>query len=221
MTPDSPAQSGSAAPGAVYGVGFAAVWVFGFVILRIFAVSGYDWNTAFLVSTTMSLDDGVSLLFGSLMAGEQLTAALITCAVPLLAAAALWGDRERRATLALLTGLGVALMVGLIVSERIWWPLPATVALFGILALARLLPRARGLRHGLSALLASIVWLIPAAALVLAAVIPTPWLPEERIVTVDGPVRGYVLSVDSGYLNVLTDDQEFVILLTSDVISRE
>lgn len=37
---------------------FATVSVFGFLILRIFAVSGYDWETAFVVSTTLSVDSG-------------------------------------------------------------------------------------------------------------------------------------------------------------------
>ncbi len=50
----------------------STVWVFAFLILRIFAVSGYSWETAFLVSNTISLNDGLAILFGSLMAGHLL-----------------------------------------------------------------------------------------------------------------------------------------------------
>lgn len=52
-----------------------AAVAFFFLLLRVFAVSGYGWNTAFAVSTTLGLDDGLALLFGSLMAGHLLTAA--------------------------------------------------------------------------------------------------------------------------------------------------
>lgn len=59
------------------------------------------------------------------------------------------------------------------------------------------------------------------ATLLVAAFVQTPWVPQEQIETADGTITGYVLSVDPGYLNVLTDDYEFVILLSSDVLSRK
>ena len=34
-------------------------------------------------------------------------------------------------------------------------------------------------------------------------------------------MTAYVLSVDSGYLNVITVDQKFAIILTKDVLARE
>lgn len=58
------------------------------------------------------------------------------------------------------------------------------------------------------------------ALLLVAALAQTPWVPAEQIETTDGTITGYVLSVDPGYLNVLTDEQEFVILISSDVRSR-
>lgn len=191
------------------------------MILRILAVSDYDWSTAFLVSTTLSLDDGVSLLFGSLMAGEHLTGVLLAIAVPLLLAATLWGARERRATLALLTSLGVALSVALLVSENFWWPLTVGAVLFGVFAFARWFRPTQALPRGLHAVVSNVMWLVPVLALVLAALIPTPWLPAERIDTTEGTIHGYVLSVDSGYLNVLTDEHEFCIINTTDVVSRQ
>ncbi|GAA4804147.1 hypothetical protein GCM10023353_03270 [Tomitella cavernea] len=49
----------------------------------------------------------------------------------------------------------------------------------------------------------------------------TPCVPLERIATTDGEVTGYVLSVDSGFVNVLTEDREFLILPSGEVLSRE
>lgn len=46
-------RTGSAAP--------LAAWAFAFLVLRIFAVSGYDWDTAFAVSVTIGLDDGLPM----------------------------------------------------------------------------------------------------------------------------------------------------------------
>ena len=59
------------------------------------------------------------------------------------------------------------------------------------------------------------------AILVVAALIQTPWVPLERIETTDGMLSAYVLSVDSGYLNVLTEDHEFKIIISADVLSRD
>ncbi len=68
--------------------------------------------------------------------------------------------------------------------------------------------------------MAGVGWAVGIAVLLLAALVHTPWVPEEYIETVDGTVTGYVLSVDSGYLNVLTAQREFVILISGDVLSR-
>lgn len=204
-----------------HAAGFAAAWVFGFLILRIFAVSGYDWNTAFVVSTTLRLDDGMSLLFGSLMAGQLLTAVLLLCVVPLLLAGSVWAPRAHRPVLLLLSALTMILMVALTVSSRFWW-LPVAIAVaFGLATLTRRLHANNGLRRAVTIAVSSVGWVAPVALLLVAALVQTPWVPLEQIQTADGPISGYVLSVDSGYLNVLTDEQKFVILISSDVISRD
>ena len=98
---DSP-QSDKARGARALGAAHVAAWGFVFVILRIFAVSGYDWQTAFGVSTTLGLDDGLGLLFGSLMSGHLLTAGLLAIVLPLLIAAYLWGPRDHRPVVMLL-----------------------------------------------------------------------------------------------------------------------
>lgn len=197
-----------------------AVLGFAFVVLRIFAVSQYDWETAFLVSTTLSLNDGLALVFGSLMAGYLLTAFLLMLVLPLLVAAYLWGRRRHRAVVLLFAALGLVVLVALTVSFSFWWLPVAAAVVFAIYALVRRLPRKNRVRRGSTIAMANVGWIVGIAVLLLAALVETPWVPHERIETSDGTINGYVLSVESGFLNVLTDDHEFVILVRSGVLSR-
>lgn len=191
------------------------------MILRVFAVSGYDWHTAFAVSTTLSVSDGLALLFGSLMGGHLLTSVLLVCVLPLLIAAYLWGPRDHRPVVMLLATIGIVSLAGLVVSFHTWWLPLATGAVLGTFALIRRLPPQNRLGRAAAAAMARVGWVVGLAVLLVAALVQTPWVPREQIETTDGTVTGYVLSVDSGYLNVLTDEHEFVILLSSRVLSRE
>lgn len=219
-TDTSPEPSGGVT-GALGGAAHLAAWGFVFLILRIFAVSGYDWDTAFLVSTTLGLDDGLALMFGSLMAGHLVTSIVLVVIVPLLIAARLWGPPEHRPVVMLLTTVGLVTMLALTVSFRSWWLLPTMLVVLAAIAVTRRLLRESSLRDFLIAGLARASWVAAVSALVVAAFVTTPWVPQERIETTEGIVTGHVLSVDSGYLNVLTDEQEFVIILTKDVLSRD
>lgn len=210
---ESPRRStGTAAP--------AAAWAFAFLILRLFAVSGYDWNTAFAVSTTLSVNDGLSLLFGSLMAGHLLVAVFLMVVLPLLIATYLWSPRGHRPVVVLSATVGLVALVALAVSFHSWWLPLATSAVLGAFALIRRLPRRGHLHRASTAAMARVGWLAGVAVLLVAALVQTPWVPQEQIATTNGTITGYVLSVDSGYLNVLTDEHEFVILNRSDVLSR-
>ena len=224
---------------------YAAVWGFGFLLLRVFAVSGYDWDTAYLVSTTLGLGEGVTLLFGSLMAGHLLTSVLLMGVVPLLVAAyvwgppghvlvailmivvlplliaaALWGAPGRRPALILLAALSTVLLVALTVSFHSWWLPPAALVLLAVFALIHRLPAEHRVRGATARVMARVGVVTGLAVLLVAAFVQTPWVPHERIVTTDRTITGYVLSVDPGFLNVLTDDHEFVILVSADVLSR-
>lgn len=202
------------------GAAHLAAWGFAFLLLRIFAVSGYDWDTAFLVSTTLGVDDGLALVFGSLMAGHLLTAVLLVRVLPPLIAAALWGTGEHRQVVMPLATLGVLVLVALTTSFHLWWLPVATSAVFATFLLVRRLPVGNPLRRTVAKGLARVGLVTGLATLVVAAFVQTPWVPQEQIETTDATITGYVLSVDSGYLNVLTDDHEFVIVLSNDVLSR-
>ncbi len=216
VSPGAGANPGFSAGGAAH----AAAWGFVFLILRIFAVSGYDWETAFAVSTTLSLGDGLSLLFGSLMAGHLLTAALLVFVLPLLLSAYLWGPRGRRPVVKLLSTIALVTLVALTVSFHSWWLPPATSAVLAAFAMMRRLSVQRRVRHAAMGAMARVGWVVEVAVLLIAALVQTPWVPHERIETTHGTLTGYVLSVDSGYLNILTDSHEFVILISGEVLSR-
>lgn len=198
-----------------------AAWGFVFLILRIFAVSAYDWQTAFAVSTTLGVSDGLALLFGSLMAGHALVAILLIGVLPLLLSTYLWSPRGRRSVVVLATTLAMVTLVALTVSFQNWWLPLATAALFIIFALIRVLPPGHGLRRFLTGAMSRVGWVSGVAVLVIAAFIQTPWVPKEQIETTDDTFSGYVLSVDSGWVNVLTEDHKFLILKSGDVLSRE
>lgn len=211
---------GKGSTAALAAVG-STVWVFSFLILRIFAVSGYSWDTAFLVSTTISLNDGLAILFGSLMAGHVLVAVALIFVQPLLIAALLWGAKERRLVMLLSAVVSLVILVTVTASFGSWWlPLAATGVLASF-AIVRRLPEQNAIRQVFIAVVLRAGGLVGAAVLVIAAFLQTPWVPHEQIETTDGSVSGYVLSVDSGYLNVLTDDHEFLIIISGDVTSRK
>lgn len=200
---------------------YVAVLAFTFLVLRVFAVSGYDWDTAFLVTTTLGLDDGLGLLFGSLMGENLLVAVLLVGILPLMIATSLWAPRGYRSRMALPAALGLVVLMALTFSFQRWWLPVTSAALLGLFALIR---RRRGTSRLLRAsttIMTKVGWVAGVAVLLVAALVQTPWVPLENIETTDGLIVGYVLSVDSGYLNVLTEDQEFKILISGDVLSRK
>lgn len=211
---DEPSQGlGAAAP--------LAAWAFAFLVLRLFAASGYDWDTAFRVSTTLRIEDGLRILFGSFMAGRLFVAPLLVFVVPLLVGSYVWSPEGRHPTVLLSAALALVTLMSLTVSFTTWWLPVATAAMLGAFWLVHRLPSEDRLPRALSAVLERAGWLVGVATLLIALVTQTPWVPLERIETRDGTINAYVLSVDSGYLNVLTEDHEFAILLTRNVRSRD
>lgn len=196
-------------------------WAVTFVLLRIFAVSGYDWDTAFNVSTTLDVNDAASLAFGSLMGGHLLVEVLLLILLPLLIAGFCWTPGGRRPMVVLPGLVSVVVLVALTVSYRDWWLPVTTAAVFGVLVLIHALPRRFPIRRMLALTLRR-VGLVSGVGVLLAAVfIDTPWVPKEHIETTTGSLDAYVLKVDSGYLNVLTDQHEFRILPSDNIIARD
>ena len=119
-----------------------------------------------------------------------------------------------------LAGLVLSAMVSLTLTYNAWWLLPSTAVVFGMLVLIHRRRKVGPLARVVTTAIDRVNWIVAAGLLVVALVTQTPWVPRERIETTNGTFTGYVLSVEPGFLNVLTDDHEFVIVVSGDVISR-
>lgn len=228
--PDAPADSAGdpvrGAARALSGFGASATaFALAFVLLRVFAVSGYDWDTAFAVSTTLSLSDALTMSVGSLMGDDLATSIALMCLLPLLAAAVLWSPGGRRAVVVIPTVLSVVMLVALTLTYHRWWMPVVAAVILAVFAVSqhppRRLPLPMGFTRAVATLMARVGAVAAVVILVGAALFQQPWVPLEEITTETGVVHGYVLSVPSGFLNVLVDDpREFLILNSSDVINR-
>ncbi|MFF6773039.1 hypothetical protein ACFY8W_05680 [Streptomyces sp. NPDC012637] len=214
---------------------------FAFVVLRLFAVSAYDWHTAFAVLHTLDLDDTIGLVIGTVMADSLASVLILTLLLPIAALRLIEDLRAAReagirvpaeeqrpersdmtgALLMLVAVVAVAAYVGTYAS---WWVLPLVFAVSALVLGIGYGVRAGGrLRRG--ALWASrhLLALVGLAMLLGAATITTPWVPLERIGLRGGAeLRGYVMQAEPGFLKVLTDhDRDFLILADREVTSRE
>lgn len=183
-----------------------------FVLLRLLAVSHYDWHTAFALLHTLELDDAPGLFLGTFMADERISTVLLMVVTPatFFFFIRTRKDPERASTSALLTLIVlIALMVSHTLTYHRWWLSAGAVAIGAAMFLA--IRNARWLLRWFA-------WLLAGAALVVAAVVSTPWVPKEKIN--DGE-EVYVFDTSPGFLKVLkAQDREFAILRTEDVRKR-
>ncbi|MFK4066907.1 hypothetical protein [Streptomyces sp. NPDC029674] len=214
---------------------------FTFLLLRLFAVSGYDWHTAFAVLHTLDLDDTIGLVLGTVMADSFASVLFLALLLPVavlrlvMEARALRearnraraaGRRAERPDLAgaMLLLIAVVAVVAYIGTFHSWWVLLLMVGVCGVVL---------GIGYGVQAggrLQRAAFWatrhlvaLTGLAMLLGAATITTPWVPLERIELGGAKgLRGYVMQAEPGFLKVLTEkEREFLILTDDDVRSRE
>ncbi|WP_280300168.1 hypothetical protein [Nocardia neocaledoniensis] len=203
--------------------GLSATGVAGlFLLLRLFAVTDYDWNAAFSVVGTLGLDDVAPMVLGTLMASPLLGGIALSVLLPEAVLRQLRLGRptwENAGSLAWLLVV-VLFTVALLWTYRVWWVLVAACVL-GIVLFLLLRTSHRNARFakwfvGSSALVVTL------AALILAATVQVPWVSREHIATRTGVVDGYVLENPPGFLKVLLEDgREIVIIDTADVTGRE
>lgn len=239
---DDDPTDGPSAKKLVRGVGVPGGIAILFVLLRILAVSHWNWATATSVAGTIDLQSIFQMGMGTLFARPGLTGLVVMILLPLVVLSLVWpspGQARWALTPTLFATVLGAIAVSRVVSSRSWW-LP-----IGVLVIAGVLGgvyrRWSGvLEHRIVAILrrsSNIALLL--GVLILAATIDTPWLERERIVVTsatatqvvapagqDPPVEvdtatGYVLAVEPGFVQVLTDDRDVVILRTDQVVSRE
>lgn len=190
-----------------------------FVVLRLFAVSDYDWVRAASVADTIGLDDAPRMVLATLMAEPKVTAVVLAVLVPVTLSHQWRLGKPSFQNAGNLAMLIIVVLFGtvLLITYRLWWML-IIVGVVGALVIA-LQARARrdpeGRLFAVSVLHRSGVVAI-LAMLAAAAIVRMPWAPLERIETRDGTVIGYVLENPPGFLKVLTDDDREIVIIGID-----
>ncbi|MFT4125412.1 MAG: hypothetical protein QM662_04200 [Gordonia sp. (in: high G+C Gram-positive bacteria)] len=203
-------------------VGISAGVAVLYLLLRLLAISDWDWRTAADVADTVDFDDAISIVFGTLFAWPTLTGIMLMLLLPMIVTRVLISAQTvprqwHLSTLMFVAAVGAA-TVALILTFGEWWVLIGAVALSAVLV-AAVLSRRR--HHVLRAVVGRTGLIALLASLVLSVVVDTPWMSREEITTTHGVVDGYVLEVEPGFLKVLTHDgREFRILRTGDVTAR-
>lgn len=184
-----------------------------FVLLRLLAVSHYDWHTAFALLHTLELDDAPGLFLGTFMADDRISTVVLMIVTPatFFYCFQIRKDPERARSAAL---LALIVLVALTVSHTLtyhrWWVPVGQVAIGAVMVVA--IRNARWLLRWF-ALMST------ATALAVAAIVSTPWVPKERINDTEDV---YVFETSPGFLKVLkAQDRKFTILRTEDVRKRE
>jgi hypothetical protein len=195
-----------------------------FLVLRILAVSEWDWHTAFAISHTVDFDDVIGIGLGTFMAEEVATGILLIWLLPVSVIHFAWPSRgvERSTSSALLAVTMIAATVALVRTSSSWWIVGGAIIVGGLLLLARTIRRHGPLHRGAVYALRRAGATAVLAAFALAAFVPTPWVPLEQIRTTDGvELEGYVMDSESGFQKVLTiGDHELLILPNGDIDSR-
>ena len=216
------ARAKSAPTGMVVGTtaGIATL----FLLLRLLAVSEWDWNTAGAVADSLDFGDALPIAFGTLFARPELTGFLVALLLPFAALRALWPISGQGSVS--LSGIlaAIALVTVAVVWVRTfdsWWVVIGAVVLGALLVAARMI-WSRGVgRKLVLGVFRSAGVLAVVGLLALAVVIDTPWMSKERIDAGAGPFEGWVLEVQSGFVRVLTEERDVVVLFTDDIVERE
>ncbi|MEV6063475.1 hypothetical protein AB0L62_26030 [Nocardia asteroides] len=196
-----------------------------FLLLRLFAITDYDWNAAFSVVGTIGIDDVAAMVIGTLMAAPDVGGFALAVLLPIAIVHQIrlgkpsWDSAGNLAwliTLALFTA-------ALLWTYRMWWvPVVAGVLTMVLVLLYRKGRKGREGYRIVHWVLRSSALIVTLAALILAAVVQNPWVSLERITTEDGVIEGYVMENPPGFLKVLLDeDREMIIVDTADVTHRE
>nr|WP_042184526.1 hypothetical protein [Kibdelosporangium sp. MJ126-NF4]CEL16359.1 hypothetical protein [Kibdelosporangium sp. MJ126-NF4]CTQ94283.1 hypothetical protein [Kibdelosporangium sp. MJ126-NF4] len=194
-----------------------------FLLLRLFAVTDYDWHTAFAVVHTLDLHDGIAISVGTVMADSVVGGVVLAVLLPLSTARVFRaGEQGARQGEWLVIVLLIAATVAYTVTNHAWWLPISSVVLTALLGWLVRVHRTGRLGEAVGFAVRRVGVIAVVALLCAAAVVRTPWVPLEKIDTTKGPVLGYVMEVSPGYMHVMqAGDRKLHIMLSSDVLARE
>ncbi|MFE1393423.1 hypothetical protein ACFW3Z_11140 [Nocardiopsis alba] len=192
-----------------------------FILLRLMAVTHYDWPTAFGLADAIDFGDAITIVVGTFLGAELFTLWLLAFFLPLSAAGHLRHFRQgRRSPGSLLVVLALTVVFAAAVLSFSAWP-ALVAALVWLAFLVAVDLREGPVRVFVHRLLTRIGILAMGAVMLGAALVDEVWAPEERIEMGDEVIHAYVVQNGSQFLTVLTaDTREKRILLSSKVTSR-
>ena len=206
-------------------VGLTAIVITAVLFLRIMAVAGWKWETAAELADSFDFSDAVPIFFGTLLELPIVTGIAAAIILPLAGYRLFLISRTAPVSRRILDWLIIALTVVLLFvlwhSYAMWWP----AALAAATSLAVFL-FVRFVHHGavlndLKAISRRVGTLVLILLLVLAVFVRTPWNPREEIGINGEVVHGHVVETSPGFLKILTDDRELIIVLSGDVEYRK
>lgn len=237
---DDEATDAPSAKKLVRGVGVPGGIAILFVLLRILAVAHWNWDTAGSIAATIDLQSIFQMGLGTLFARPGLTGFVVMILLPLVVFSLVWptpGESRWALTPMLFATVLAAIAVSRVVTSRSWW-LPIGIVVLagglaavyhrysGVLEHRYVVVAKRGLNVG-----------ILLTVLGLAAIVDTPWWEREELVVTatsveevlagDGAdaaatetVTGYVAQVEFGFVRVLTEQRDMLILRTDQIVDR-
>lgn len=223
----APAPRSHVAVPSISGMGEAGITV-GLVtlllFLRLFAVARWDWRAAASLADSFNFNDALSIALGTLFERPIVTGVIITVILPLAFFRDYWLasskiSKARAKNWFLIIALLVTAFV-LTMTLQFWWVFAATATLTAVLIITARLARHRTWGSSLARVGRHLGILLATLLLIVAATIETPWVQREVIITKEGEIDGYVLEADPGFLKVMTQDRDVLILPDSDVVSR-
>lgn len=194
-----------------------------FLLLRLLAVSEWDWNTAGAIADSLDFGDALPIAFGTLFARPELTGFLVAILLPFALLRALWplsghGTPSLSGVLAAIALVTVAVVW--VRTFNSWWVVIGATVLGGALLAARLIWRRGVGRRIVLGVLRSAGVLAVVELLGLAVAVDTPWMSKERLDAGGGAFEGWVLEVQPGFVKVLTEERDVLVLFTGDIVER-
>ena len=209
-------------PGGSKAANTVALGGLAFLLLRLLAVSHYNWRVAFSLSDCINFNDVIGVVVGTFLGANTFTAILLAVILPLALARhfrhvkeGAWAPHQT-----VLIAFTVGIFVAAVVTFRDWPTLLLILAASAVvLAVLRWSSRGRRVAGELVAKTNAIILL---GLLLLAGTTGTVWVPKEIITMKNGErFEAYVMKTASPFLIVLTArDRKDEIIVATDVASR-
>ncbi|ALG84554.1 hypothetical protein [Gordonia phthalatica] len=195
-----------------------------FLVLRMLAVAHWDWNVVAAISDTFDFSDAFPIAFGTVVGQPLLTGILVAVLLPLVLMRIVWPAPQHRGTLQVTTILSLIVLIVITVTlsttfGNVWTLVGA--AGFCVIVVSLRMVLHRGVLHDAILAVTRKTALIAAAGLLaLAAFNDAPWMSAEQITTDNGVIDGYILEAEPGFLHVLTEERDVIIVPDSEVQDR-